>query len=130
MKPSKGTPVFENTTSIYWFDEKGVLCAIFKKSEPQTLEQAKESIKEFKKIVREKKVCMMIDITNSPESSKEVRDYIAEEFPKFIKAIAMISGSALGKMLANLFFNIKKQPYPTRMFNNERDARDWLVQYT
>jgi len=49
--------------------------------------------------------------------------------PRYIKAIAMVSDSALGKMLANLFFTLKKQPYPTKMFTNEQDAKEWLMQY-
>jgi hypothetical protein len=41
----------------------------------------------------------------------------------------MISNSQLGKMLANMFFNMKKQPYPTKMFTDETEAKEWLKQY-
>jgi len=72
---------------------------------------------------------MLVDVTHSMESTRETRDYVAEEFPKYVKALAMVSDSALGKMLANLFFTLKKQPYPAKMFNNEQDAKTWLKQY-
>lgn len=129
MLPPKDAHVIDWETSLIWFDEDGILCSISKKTPKQTLEQVKAQMEEFRKIIGDKKVCLMIDVTNTGESTKEVRDYAAREFPKFVKAIAMISGSALGKMLANLFFTVKAQPYPVKMFNDEKEAKEWLKQY-
>lgn len=42
--------------------------------------------------------------------------------------MAMLSDSALGRMPANIFFNIKEQPYLTKMFNAEAAAKEWLKQ--
>jgi hypothetical protein len=116
-------------TSILWFDENGILCAISKKSPPQTLEETKKSIEEFYLITKGKKVCLLLDITNSNPASKEVRDYVANEMPKITKALAMVSNSPLGKMIANLFFGLKPPPYPTKMFTNEQEAKEWLKKY-
>jgi|GEM_PF-859589 len=121
--------VMEIGASIFWFGEEGILYSISKKTEPQSLEEAKKLVSEFKQVLGGRKVCMLVDVTNTSESTREVRDYAAQEFPTFIKAIAMISRSALGKMLANLFFTVKSQPYPTKMFNSETEAREWLKQY-
>lgn len=121
--------IIEMPTSRMWFDESGIVYAISKKSAPQTLEQAKQSFEEFRSHIGPEKICLLIDVTHATESSREVRAYAAEEFPRIIKAIAMISESALGKMLANLFFNLKSQPYPVKMFNNEGEAKAWLKQY-
>ncbi|MGZ4035281.1 MAG: DUF7793 family protein [Bacteroidia bacterium] len=129
MEPPKNVKVIENLTSLYWFDEDGILCSISKKAPKQSFEETKRVVEDFKKMLNGKKVCLLIDVTHTVESTREVRDYVAAEFPKFIKAIAMISNSALGKMLANLFFSIKSQPYPTKMFNNEKEAKEWLKQY-
>lgn len=129
MEPPKDAKVIDTYSATYWFDENGILCTVSKKVPPQPLEDIKKTIEEFKQLLNDKKVCMLIDVTNSGESSREVRDYAAVEFPKFIKAIAMVSNSELGKMLANLFFNLKHQSYPTRMFTNEAEAKEWLKQY-
>jgi hypothetical protein len=58
-----------------------------------------------------------------------MRDYVAEVLPDIAIAVAIISRSAVGKMVANLFFSIKKQPHPVKMFNDEREAKEWLKQY-
>ncbi|MDF2437148.1 MAG: hypothetical protein K0Q95_1524 [Bacteroidota bacterium] len=129
MEAPKDSIITETATSTFWIDSEGILCAVSKKGPPQTLEEVKAAMALLRSNLPEGKVCLLIDVTNSNESSRESRNYAAEEFPKFIKAIAMISSSELGKMLANLFFNIKQQPYPTKMFTNESEARAWLKQY-
>jgi len=129
MEPPKNAKVYDWETSTFWFDENGILCSISKKTAPLSLEHTERIVEGFKKIIGDKKVCMLIDVTHSRESSREVRSYAAKELPKFVKAIAMVSHSALGKMLANLFFTLKAQPYPTKMFNDEDKAREWLKQY-
>jgi hypothetical protein len=129
MEIPTNTRVIEWPTSITWWDETGILCSISKKAPVQTLEEAKKTLEDFRALIGNRKVCLLIDVTETSESSKELRDYAATEFPKFIKAMAMISKSVLGKMLANLFFSVKAQPYPAKMFNDEVEAKEWLKQY-
>lgn len=129
MKPPENAEIIEWATSTSWFDEWGIFCSISKRVPQQSLEETKKALAEFVKLLNGRKICMLIDVTNTSESSKETRDFAAAEFPKHIKAIAMLSSSPLGKMLANLFFNLKTQPYPTKMFNDEESAREWLKQY-
>ncbi len=128
MEPPKDVKVYDMPTSIMWFED-GILCSVAKKVAPQTLEQAQNSTLEFKKITGGVKVCLLSDSTNSPAVGKEVRDYAAEVIPEIVKAIAIMSRSALGKMSANLFFALKKQPYPVRFFDNKEEAKEWLKQY-
>lgn len=132
LTPPNDAEIHEWPTSTLWIKD-GIVYAISRKGE-RSLEETKRTLDLFKNIIDDKmdgdkKVCLLIDVTNSPETKREIRDYAAEEFPKLVKAIAMISESALGKMVANLFFTIKTQPYPTKFFNNEKDAKKWLEQY-
>jgi hypothetical protein len=129
MVPPKNAKVIEFPASTMWFDDNGILCSIAKKVPPQTIEEAKKTMVEFLKITGGKKVCMLSDNTDSPPVNKEMRDYAAEVIPEIAKAIAVLSGSAVGKMAANLFFILKKQPYPVKFFDNEEEAKQWLKQY-
>jgi hypothetical protein len=112
-----------------WREDSGIVCAISKKVKSQTIEEAKESVQALRQYLGPEKVCMLIDVSHSSESSRELRAYAAEELPKLVKAIAMVSDSALGKMIANLFFNLKAQPYPVKMFTDETEARAWLKNF-
>jgi len=125
----KNVKVKEWGTSTTWFDEEGILYSVSKKGTQHTLEETKKRFEEFKALIGNNKICMLIDVTNTNESTREIRNYAAEELPKIVKAIAMVSTSAVGKMLANLFFTLKTQPYPTKMFNNEAEAKKWLQQF-
>lgn len=129
MVPPKNVDLIDFPTSTMWFDEHGILCSVAKKIPPQTVEEAKKSMELFRKITGGKKVCLLSDSTDSPPSNKEMRDYAAEVIPEIAKAVAIISRSAVGMMAANLFFSIKKQPYPVKMFNEESEAKEWLKQY-
>jgi hypothetical protein len=129
MKPPSNVEVIEFPTSTMWFDENGILCSVAKNVPQQTIEEAKETMEELKKIIGGKKVCLLSDSTDSVPLNKEMRDYAAEVIPEIVKAIAIISRSAVGKMVANLFFSIKKQPYPVKMFDDEQEAKEWLKQY-
>lgn len=128
MEPPKDAKVYDITTSTLWFED-GILCSVSKKGISHTVEQAKMAMEEFKKVTGDKKVCLLSDSTDSPPIGKEMRDYAAEVIPEFAKAIAIMSRSALDKMSANLFFALKKQPYPVRFFDNKEEAKAWLKQY-
>ncbi len=129
MLPPENAKLFEFPTSIMWFDENGILCSIAKKVPQQTIEETKILLEEFRKITGGKKVCLLSDSTDSTPVNKEMRDYLAEVLPEIVSAIAIISRSAVGKIVANLFFSIKKQPYPVKMFVDEAPAKEWLKQY-
>ena len=129
MQPPKNADVHETESSTQWLDENGILCSISKKGPPQTIEQSKREIITFRKKFGEGKFCFLIDITDSPPNTKEVRDWATQELNKMVKAIAMISRSALGRMVVNLFFGLKPPPYPTKMFSDEKEAKEWLKQY-
>ncbi len=129
MKPPATAKIYDWETSTSWFDEDGIFCSVQKRVKVQSFEETKKAFDVFRKTVGTKKVCMLVDASEAGESLKESRDYAAQEFPKMIKALAIISNSSLGKMLANLFFKIKSQPYPVKMFSNDLEAKEWLKQY-
>jgi hypothetical protein len=118
----------ELPTSTMWFDENGILCTVAKNF-TQTIEEAKETMALVRQFIGPGKVCMLSDSTLSPPVNKEMRDFAAEVLPQFVKAIAILSQSPVGKMAANLFFSLKKQPYPIRFFTSEKEARQWLEQF-
>lgn len=129
MIPPNNVKVLDLPSFTMWLDEHGILCSVAKNVPPQTVEEAKNTMQELRKLTGGVKVCLLSDSSDSSPSNKEMRDYAAEVLPEIVKAVAIISRSAVGIMAANLFFSIKKQPYPVKMFNEESEAKDWLMQY-
>ena len=129
MEPPPNAQVYESSGSTFWFDENGIVCCVTKNTHLQTLEDISKGFNKFKQIIGKRKVCVLLDLTNSVEISREIRNFIASELPEFVTAIALISKTAFGKMLASVFLSISAQPYPTKMFSHEKEALKWLQQY-
>ena len=130
MEPPKNVEVHDEPRSTWWIEENGVLCAVSKKNAPEiTREESMRDFERIKKLTSGKKFCMLLEITNAGPTKREDREFNAAELAKIIKALALISKSPLGKMVANLFFNLKPPPYPAKMFTAEPEAREWLKQY-
>jgi len=128
MKIPDNTTVFEGELATFWFDENGILYALSKNT-PRTLERQKENYQFIKKITGNHKVCLLCDTTNSSLQGKETRDYSATQLPNYFHAMAVISKSAIGKFLTNVFLKLKNQPVPITFFNNEIEAKEWLKKY-
>lgn len=128
LRPDQ-TKVIELPFVSLWLDESGIVYCVSKRASGQTVEQAMEAVAEIRRMAGGEKVCMLIDISHSGGTTREVRAYAAEALPELVKAVAILSSSAAGRMVANLFFTLKVQPYPVKMFNNEKDARAWLDKF-
>jgi len=128
MKPPESAQVFETATSTYWYDE-GILCAITQKAPAQPFEEHKKRMDEFKNSLKGEKICAIIDITNSSVTSAENREYNHQVLPGIFKAIAFITSTALGRMLVNLYLGMQPSAFPTKVFSNEKDAKEWIRQY-
>lgn len=121
------------STSVMWFDDDGVLYSKPKPGVPEpqlSREETLEQMKQFKKLIGNKKVCMILETnSNSKPPKKEDRDFIAEQLGEVTKAMGLISSSPLSRMIANLFFGLKPPTYPVKFFSNEKEAKEWIKQY-
>jgi mRNA degradation ribonuclease J1/J2 len=129
MQIPQNASVLETPTSVSWRGEDGIIYSVSRKGPHPTVEESKKQMQRFREHFGEGRFCFLIDITEATPTPKENRDYAAEVFPQITKAMAIISKSALGRMVANLFFGLKPPSYPTKMFENEAEAKEWLKQY-
>ena len=132
MEPPKNVKIVDWPTSKMWFDEDGILYSLPKPGapQPQTKEESQKQMDEFRKLVGNKKTCMILQTDSSaPPPKKEDRDWIASELDSVTKAMGIISTSPLSRMVANLFFGLKPPAYPVKFFSNEIEAKEWIKQY-
>jgi len=88
-----------------------------------------EDIKEHIQTVHQhfgKNIYYLSDSRQLKSSSAAARKYLAEHGR--ILAAAIIVGSALTAMVANIFISFNRPSYPNKIFNNEADAIAWLVE--
>jgi hypothetical protein len=128
MQVPENIKTYDFTDSTIWIDEFGILYSVPKPGIPKErpISEIDKDLKRINEITGGKKVVMVLESnSNSKPPSKELREYIAKEFSKIVKAMAVITTSPLSKMLANLFFGLKPADYPVKMFTDENEAKEW-----
>jgi len=123
---------YQLKASTVWFDEDGIFYSVPLPGVKSitTREEMMEEMNKLREIIGNKKVCMIAEVDpNAPPPKREDREYIAKELKSITKALAMITNSPMSRMIANLFFTFMPPTYPTKMFTNEKDAKEWIKQY-
>jgi hypothetical protein len=129
MLPPPGKSYNESASTIYWVEDANLLCMVSKKAGEISLEERQKEYDLIKATIGDKKACLLIDITNASPVSKESRVYNAIEIPRMFTAIAFLTSSPLGKMLAHLYLGLKPTAIPSKVFTKEKEAREWLQQF-
>lgn len=117
----------EDAGSYSWFGDDGIFYSLPKTGAPPSdVADIKASEKKWVEKMGGKKIKWLTIIDPHGKSNKASRDYLGEILPKYISAMALVCNSPLARMAANIFFKIKPQPYPTKMFSDVSTAQQWL----
>jgi hypothetical protein len=128
LVPPSGAALYEGETATFWFDDHGILYCRAKEVE-RTLERQKASFELIRSIAGSRKVYMLADTTTGGLQDKAAREYAAREMPGIFRAMAIISASAFGRMIANTMSSLQDQPVPIKQFSAEAQAKDWLMDF-
>ena len=125
----------ENDTIVtpsakYWLGEDGIIRGVITSTEEHTLQFAKENSEVVKKISCDKGRPLFMDIRNCKSIAHDARTHYARsEAGKNLTACGILIGSPVGRMIGNFFLRINKPIYPTKLFNSENEAIEWLRRY-
>jgi hypothetical protein len=120
-------PTFEGEIATYWMED-GILISL-SKSPKRTVANISGNVALVKQITNNKKVPLLIYLTNSPIPDKETRKFAAEQLPVIYKAMAMVSKPGLATFIMNILFKFKAPPIPMKNFTDDKAAKEWLRQY-
>jgi hypothetical protein len=128
--PPENTEVHRTTLLDCWFGTDGILYSVSKPAE-RTIRNYDELFEVYKKLSKNgtQKLCTLGDISNTGVLPKGVREYITAELPRYLKAMALVSDTAMGKTVGTFFKELSREPYPTALFDREEEAVQWLKQY-
>ena len=121
-------PLIKGEIADYWLSDDGLLYS-YSKSPVRTVKNITENIQLVKQITGNKKVPLLIYLSNSPVPDKETRKFSTEQLPNVYTAMAMVSKPGLSKFIMNLLFSLKKPPIPMKSFTDDQEAKEWLKQY-
>lgn len=128
MNIPKDNKTYEHAIATFWFDELGILHSV-SKSGPRTIEIMSDYIAFVKNLVNSAPVCILTDISHASPMDKDTRNYTAKQLEKVYKAMAILSDTSMGTAIGKIFLQLDGQPYPTAMFSDEEEAKNWLKKY-
>lgn len=111
--------------AVIWLDEEGILHKV-SKSVPRKPETVKDLYSSIRDLTNGKKVCALMEVSREAISDKETLDVLKEEIPKTFSAIAIMSSTALGKMIGTFISVLSPMHIPAQVFESEGEAKEWL----
>lgn len=127
MNIPENLEITEGEIATYWIED-GIL---FSLSKPvlRTVENISANIALVKQITDNKKMPLLIYLTNSPLPDKATRAFSKEQLPNVYKAMAMVSKPGLAQFIMKLLFKFQQPPIPIQSFSNDVEAKIWLQQF-
>jgi len=120
-------PVYEGEIATYWFDD-GILVSL-SKSPRRTVANISANVALVKQITNNKRVPLLIYLSNSPVPDKETRKFSTTQLPVIYSAMAMVSKPGLAQFIMRILFQLKPPPIPMKSFTNDLEAKEWLKKY-
>ncbi|MCH2046424.1 MAG: hypothetical protein MK212_20080 [Saprospiraceae bacterium] len=110
--------------------DNGIVHKVWFPDKAFTLEDVKKHVKILNSQLRNGRFLFLADIRTTKRISKEVRDYLGanQEIIALTKAGALLVGSNVSRVVANLFFKFNQPAFPTQLFTNEEAAIEWLLE--
>ncbi|MEO9869572.1 DUF7793 family protein [Ekhidna sp.] len=111
------------------FIKDGIAHLIYKPLDLLDLDVAKLMVKdriEFKEGIS---YPTLFDIRNVKSTSKDARDYLANEGNDLVISSALIVSSSVTKMIGNFFITVSKPKKPTHLFTDNEKGLEWLEQH-
>ncbi len=127
MVPPADKQIYEGEIATYWIDD-GILYSL-SKNPKRTVENISANIALVKTITGNKKMPLLIYLSNSPVPDKDTRKFSTEQLPNVYKAMAMVSPAGLSAFIMKILFRFQTPPIPMKSFTNDKDARNWLLQF-
>jgi len=127
VTPPTDREIYEGEIATYWFED-GILVSL-SKSPQRTVANITGNVALVKQITGNKRVPLLIYLSESPRPDKETRTFSTTQLPVIYSAMAMVSKPGLAQFIMNILFSLKPPPIPMKSFTNDKAAKEWLRQF-
>jgi len=70
----------------------------------------------------------LVDIRAMIFMSSDARKHFGSQDKSTVKAVAIVMNSKLHRPIVNLYLKFSRPSLPTKMFDDEEEAREWLLE--
>lgn len=119
----------KETDYVTMLIQHGIFYAYFKSIDVLDINVANVTVRDRLIFFENKAYPCLFDITEVKQTTKEARDFMADEGNQLVLASAMVVTSPMLKMMANFYIMVNKPKNPTRLFTDRENAQEWLMQF-
>ncbi|WP_147275636.1 DUF7793 family protein [Adhaeribacter pallidiroseus] len=117
------------TKYVNMFIKDGIFQCYFKAMEVMDIAVAIRTVKDRLNFFENQAYPCLFDITEVRQTTKEARDFMANEGNNLVLASAMIVTNPMLKMMANFYVMVNRPKNPTKLFTDRESALEWLNQF-
>ena len=122
-----------STVKLFWDSKNEIVwCEVF--ADLLLEDQARENIDAQERLcasMNKEQSRVLVDMTELTKTSKEVRDYFANERTAAVQcATALLIRSPVSRVIGTFFMGLNKPISPTRLFTDPQEAIQWLHTFT
>lgn len=110
----------------YRLDQSGILYS-YSHSIKRTIGNLNRNAILVRSITGKCPVPLLIFLKKSPVPDKAARELSRKLLPELYSAMAMVAENSLSALILKMVFRFQKPPIPIRSFENEAEAREWLL---
>jgi hypothetical protein len=110
-----------NDLADYYIDDYNIV-NITPKNVLITDQMINDNSEEFRKFVKEQKVKVLVDNSVTLPYNKKQRLAFEEQTNQYCLALAIMSSSAIGNTLGNIFIAMSRSKVPMKLFSNKESA--------
>jgi hypothetical protein len=113
-----------------WLGKDGIVRIIWVPGAEVTLDDARETMAAYLRIYQGKKRPLYVDTKTMKSLTREARQYFAgEEAARVASAVAILVSTPVSRVLGNFYLGVSAPHLPTRLFDSEDEALEWLKWY-
>jgi hypothetical protein len=113
-----------------WLGVDGIIRIRPHSRQREELDDAVDNVSAVAKVGQGVKRRLLVDLSDAGPQSNECREYyMSVESKKNITAMAVVTGSLLGRIIGNLILGSNATTVPVRLFSSELAALAWLEEH-
>ncbi|NQT62687.1 MAG: hypothetical protein HQ556_06990 [Candidatus Marinimicrobia bacterium] len=121
--------ILKSRTAEILLAENGIIHQNHFPESEVTLEDVKQELAIYPILSNNRKICVLIDLSNVKSVEKQARDYLASDATsEFVLATALVAPTMVSRVLGNFFLGLNKPPIPVKLFRSKEEGLEWLMQ--
>jgi len=130
LAPEVSDKVVETPTARQWLGSDGMVRHVLRDGAVLDLPAARLNLRAVVTVSEGQRLPMVAVVTGLASATRQVRQFYAgAEAAEAVSCVAMVTGSAVSRVIGNFFVALNRPQAPTRMFGTLEQALVWAASH-